>query len=397
MFFLTASWTFTLAEMGVYVLAISVQWLLVALLGTGMGIAVVRLSVERFRQNDVQGAGGIAFMSAATAAAGSVLLGVVGVVAATSEISISFTPTLAALVAAWAGGRSVLECLRSSILAREEYGRAATLTMAGAVAGLSALGVVVVTGQLNLERILIAHAVGQVVSAIFAAWFLNSLWKARPTVSAVLFRSLMSYARWPTLSEGAKLLQSHVGPLILVMVASAEEAGLYGLGRYPAFVFGVVGLSLFQYWLPQAAHYGSNHRLSKFLRHHMRFAALTAAGMVVCAVLVTPLLPFLGANLGAGAYLMVPNAIDFGFVVLLLPLEAAFHGMNRPQLDTFVRVAKIPLLLTLAFLLSSRFGAAGMVWSQVITGVVALVIAFAVLKRYLIQDVELSDKERTTK
>jgi O-antigen/teichoic acid export membrane protein len=381
-FFLAASWEFSLADMGLYVLAISIQWLLVGLVGTGMGVAVVRLSVERLEQNDEPGAGGLALMSAATAATVSLFFGVLGVLGARIGLGAPFTATTAALVALWAGGRVVLECLRSSILAREQYRRAAALTISGAAAGLTALAGVMLTGSLTIERILVAHAIGQVVSAVLASGFLVPLWKARPVLSTVLYRSLLSYAKWPTLGEGAKLVQSHVGPLILVMVSTAEQAGLYGLGRYPAFVFGVVGMSLYQYWLPQAALYGSSHRIGTFLRKHLRLAALTAIGMVAGAVLVTPLLPLLGENLGAGAPLMLPNAIDFALVVTILPIEASFHGMRRPQLDTYVRLARIPILLALAVLLSSKFGAMGMVWSQVITAASALLIAYGVLGKY---------------
>ena len=43
-FFLYASWSFDLSEMGRYTVVISIQWVVVGLLGSGLSTAVVRLA-----------------------------------------------------------------------------------------------------------------------------------------------------------------------------------------------------------------------------------------------------------------------------------------------------------------------------------------------------------------
>jgi hypothetical protein len=369
--------------MGLYAFAISAQWILVGLFGTGPGVAVVRLSVEQFASGNGQKAAGIAIMAAGTAITGTVAVAIVGGTAAEISSGSGFSATAAVLVAIWAGGRSVLECLRSSLLSQELYGRVAVLTVAGAIVGLCALGLILATGDLTIERILLAHAIGQTASGLLATAFLIPLWRMGAELSATSYRQLVAYAKWPTLSEGTKLLHSHIGPVILLAVAGAEQAGLYGLGRYPAYVFGVVGLSLYQYWLPQAALHGIDRRLREFLRRQMKLATLAAVTMLLGAVLIRPLISMLGENLASGTYLLIPNTLDFSLIVLVLPIEAAFHGLRRPQLDFFVRAVKLPLLLALAFFLSSKYGAAGMVWSQVLAGAAALSMAYGVLRKFI--------------
>ena len=41
-FFLTASWNLTLEQMGSYAVAISIQWVTVGLIGSGLSVAVIR-------------------------------------------------------------------------------------------------------------------------------------------------------------------------------------------------------------------------------------------------------------------------------------------------------------------------------------------------------------------
>ncbi|NNE35163.1 MAG: hypothetical protein HKN13_08010, partial [Rhodothermales bacterium] len=176
MFFLVASWKFSIAEMGLYAFAISAQWLIVGLVGTGPGVAIVRLSVEQLSSGNRSQAAGIAIMASATAVALCLGIGLAAALGVEWLHVATFSATAAVLVAAWAAGRSVLECLRSSLLAQERYRRAAILTVSGAVAGLAALAGVVATGSLTIERILLAHAIGQITSAVLAVGLLTPLW-----------------------------------------------------------------------------------------------------------------------------------------------------------------------------------------------------------------------------
>ncbi len=386
MFFLVASWYFDVAEMGFYALAISVQWVLVGIFGSGMSVAVVRLSVDHFGRGDAAGAAGITAIAAGLALLGTTLAAALSLLLLDLPATMGGMPlsaTLAPLIALWAGGRAVLECLRASLLARENYRRVAQLTIASAVFGLSALAVVLLTGELDLRRLLIAHAVGQGASAVLAALVLVPLWRVGPNLALAQLKSLVRYARWPTLSEGTKLLQTHLGPVILVALSTAEQAGLYGLGRYPAYIFGVVGLSLYQYWLPQAALHGIDHRLRRFLRRQMRLGAVAAGCMLAGAFAVGPIMPLLGDNLAAGAPLIVPNTIDFIFVVLILPIEATYHGLHKPHLELVVRLCRLPVLLGLAYLLARSHGAEGMVWAQILSGAIALALSYMILRRNL--------------
>lgn len=383
-FFLFASWHFHMAEMGHYALAISIQGVLVGLLGTGLSIAIIRLAADHLAVGKPSRAAGLVVMSVACSVTASLLIAGVGWAyfsfAVTSSI---FTGLTFLLIVLWGGARAVLDCLRGGLLVQEQYHRVALLNLLTAFSGLGFLALMMMRGDFTLQRLLMAHVLGQSIGAVLGIAILRPLWRTGIVYTWQEALSLLRYARWPALSEGTKMLLTHLGPLVLVAVAGAEEAGVFSVGRYPAYLFAVVGLSLYQYWLPQAVRTGLTDQLRPVLRQQMRLATIAGVMMVMGAFLIQPVLPLLGENFAAGASLLVPNALDFALLLLLLPIEAAYHGLHKPRLELYVRLFRLPLLLVVAFFLAARFGAVGMVWAHALSSVATLGFAAWLLWQYL--------------
>jgi O-antigen/teichoic acid export membrane protein len=379
-FFLAASWNFDLEEMGRYAVAISAQWVAFGLVGTGLSVATVRLTTDRLLAGDRGGAAGVVAMAAATSA--TISLSAAGLCLAVASLAAGrsgLPGEVMALVALWAGARALLDCVRAGLLAQQEFTRVALLMLLSAATGLTALLVTVLGEPLTLERLLVAHVVGLGASAIAGLALLAPLLRAGIRTSASRFRELVAYARWPSLSEGTRLLQANLGPLVLMTLAGSAQAGLFSLARYPAYLFEVIAVSLYQYWLPTAVKQQAHSNLVKFVGRQLRLAALLGLGMCLAALALRPLLPLLGENFEAASHLFVLNAIDFALILLLRPVEATFHGLHRPRLELLLRIATLPLLGGSALFLASRFGAEGMVWAHVLTGLVALPLGLRLL------------------
>ncbi|MGE4605742.1 MAG: hypothetical protein AAEJ52_03265 [Myxococcota bacterium] len=269
------------------------------------------------------------------------------------------------------------------MLAQKNFTRAAVLMVVSGVTGLAALGLMLVSGPFTLSRLLTAHAAGLSSAAAVGIVLLQPLWRSGLTLPAGRYRAFLRYSGWPALSEGTRLLQANLGPLVLVALAGSAQAGLFGLGRYPAMFFEVIAISLYQYWLPTAVQQQGTDGLVRFLGSQMRLAALVGFGMVVLAVIGRPVIPLLGENFAAAAHLFVLNTLDFALFVLIRPIETTFHGLYKPWLELLPRLARLVLLLGVAFVLAPRFGAIGMVWAQVFSGLAGLLIAFGLLWRTL--------------
>jgi O-antigen/teichoic acid export membrane protein len=383
-FFIVASWQFDLQAMGLYAVAISVQWIFSGLLGSGLGVSTIRLATDHLTEGNRRAAGGVVASAAVTAAGISVLFAGLFFALSLATSQQPFLPgPLMALAALWAGARSVLECLRGGLLAQQQFTRAAALMILSAITGLTSLGVMFFTGPFTLQRLLVAHVVGLGSAAAFGTLLLLPLWRLGVELPRGRYRELMKYSMWPATSEAVRLLQANLGPLVLVALAGSAQAGLFSLGRYPAYLFEVIAVSLYQYWLPTAVREEGTGQLVRFLGKQMRLAGIVGLGMLVLALIFRPAVPLLGSNFAAAAHLFVLNTLDFALFVLIRPIESVFHGMYKPWLEVAPRVVRLVLLLGAAFLLAPRFGAVGMVWAQVFSGLVGLLLAFALLWRML--------------
>jgi len=209
------------------------------------------------------------------------------------------------------------------------------------------------------------------------------LWRGGVVLRKKLLRELLAYARWPALGFGADGLQNHLAPFLVMAWAGPVAAGLFGMGRYPAFVFGILTTALYQYWLPAASRQEGHAQFSTFFSRQFRLAALTGAGMIVCALAASPLFPRLGPNFAGAAFLFVVNSLDFALGVLTKPVDAVYHGLHKPQLELFRRLIRLPFIYGLAWFLVHQHGALGMAWAQVLSGLVALLLGLALLRHEL--------------
>jgi O-antigen/teichoic acid export membrane protein len=382
-FFLVASWRFSLAEMGRYAVAISVQWVIFGLVGTGLAIATLRLARDRLATEDRSGAAGIVANAALTAGGVAALAAAAAfAVLGPFEARLPIAPEVVTLAVLWAGGRAVLDIIRSGLLAQQDFRRAALLTAGSAATGLAALAIALGTGELTVQRLLSAHAAGLFAGALVGIPLLLPL--GRGGVRRHGMRPLLEYARWPAMSEGTRLLQANLGPPILVGLAGATEAGLFGMGRYPAYLFDVVAVTLYQYWLAKAVQVPDHASMRGYIGRQLQLAGTLGIAMVASAFVVQPFLPLLGENFARAGPLFVLSSVDFALILLVRPMETVFHGLRRPRLELAQRMISLPILFVSAWLLAPRWGAVGMAGAHISASAMSLAVG-ALLLRYALR------------
>jgi O-antigen/teichoic acid export membrane protein len=383
-FFLIAAKNFGLDEMGVYGLAISIQAVFTGFIGNGISVATVRLASDYLDANDNPAAAGIAAYSIIIPAGLCIIAAVICY--GLSEIGLSgefLQAGMLLMVALWAGGASVLVCIKAGLLAQRNYKMAGLLTVLRAVTGLLSLIIVLISGPLTVRRLLVAHIFGLGSGAILGVGFLLPLWRKGINLSVKLFFELYRYARWPALSEGIRILQANLGPFLLVAVSGPEQVGLFSLARYPAFIFGMVAISFYQYWLPEVTRQKGVEELIRFLRRQMKLAGIVGGGMVIGAIALRPLLPALGSNFAAAAPLFILCTLDFVVFLLIRPIETVYHGVHKPHFELVLRVVRLPLLVGFGFFLASKYGAVGMAWANLFSSLAVVVVAIWMLFRHL--------------
>lgn len=385
LYFLAASRSLSLADMGLYTVAISLQLLFSSIVGGGLHVATVRLGAEHLRHHRRAEAAGLVTFSLLLACAATLLAG--GLSLAAEGLGLLRSHYLAfpflLLVTVWAGSRTVVNCELGGLLAQQRLYLGAGLVLLGALTGLASLGAAMLGGPLTLTRLLQAHSLGVGASAFLGLSFLVPLWRTGLALRRSLLRELLTYARWPALCQGAESLQINLAPFLVIAWAGTTAAGLFSMGRYPAFVFGVVTVALYQYWLPAASRQNGHAQFSSFFRRQIRLAAFMGAAMVVCALAASPLLPLLGPSFAAAGLLFLINALDFAVLVLTKPVDAVYHGLRKPQLELLRRLGRLPFIVGLALLLVPSYGAMGMAWAQLGSALAVLLVGLWLLRREL--------------
>lgn len=395
LYFLAAARHLSLRDMGLYTAAISLQLIFASIVGGGLHVALVRLGAAHLRSGRRAEAAGLTLMSLLLCASLALLAAALARVTALLPPSwhLNLPTTVLLLATLWAGSRTVINCELGALLAEERYRRGAGLMLLNAGVGLAALSLTLATGPLTLTRLLTAHALGLTTTSLLGLFFLLPLWRAGVVLTRPLWRELLAYSRWPALCQGADSLQVHLAPFVVLAFASAAEAGLFGLGRYPAFVFALLLSSLYQYWLPAASRQVTHAQFSTFFRRQSRTAAVAGLLMVLSAVAAAPFLPLLGERFAAARLLFIVNALDFALLALTKPVDAVYHGLHRPQLELFRRLVRLPLIFALAYPMLLAYGVLGMAWAQVLSGGAALLVGLVLLDRELkaLRDSEVLD------
>jgi O-antigen/teichoic acid export membrane protein len=381
-FFLTATQRFSLEEMGHYAVAISFQWVMFGIIGTGLSIATIRFARDYYAVDDRAGATSVMTQ----AAIGVVGLTVILAACAYGALALlrpwlQMNPVLGLLAVSWAGARALLDTIRSGLLAQENFLRTAILSTTSGVTGLIALSVVVLTGELTVTRILIAHVAGLFLGALASLPLVGLA--GFNTIRRASFRTLVSYARWPAISEGLRLLQTNLGAPLLVALTGSAQAGVFGLGRYPAYVFDVIAVSLYQFWLARAVRVTSHESMRGYIKRQSVWAGGLGIAMVTASVLAQPLLPLLDEDLALAGPLFVLSAIDFAILLMIRPIETAFHGLRRPRLELMQRSIGIPVLLLVALMLAPTLESIGMALAHIATSLVSLAFGWFLLHRAL--------------
>jgi O-antigen/teichoic acid export membrane protein len=381
-FFLAAVQRFSLEQMGRYAVAISFQWITFGLIGTGLAIATLRLARDRLASGDRAGAAGVvANAIIITSVATLVLAAIAWAGLARLGAVLQLDPVVGALSVLWAGARALLDILRSGLLAQQDFRRTSLLTSASAATGLAALTLVLSSGELTVPRLLSAHALGLFSSTGAGIWLLAPLSQGGFRRDSV--RPLFEYARWPALSEVTRLLPVNLGAPLLILLSGQVQAGLFGLGRYPAYVFDVIAVSLYQYWLAKAMGLSDRASLRSYVARQLRRAGGLGITMVVAAFLTVPLLPFFGDEFALAGPLFVLSTIDFAIVLLIRPIETGFHGLSRPRLELLQRLVALPILFLAALLLAPRWGSIGMAGAHLIASATSLAAGGFLLRRAL--------------
>lgn len=182
----------------------------------------------------------------------------------------------------------------------------------------------------------------------------------QPGASLNIVKEMLSYSKWVALSGIAYIAMPYLAKFILAVRASVEEVGIFSAGMTFTVAFSTLNTAVRAVIFPQATALEGREQVRRYLGRLTQiapyYAVLTVLGIVCLGSLQWAVL---GEEYRAALPVFLVTAGALATVVFLGLGTMLVHTMMRPQVDAWVNVVRLGLMVLLASVLVPSFHALG--------------------------------------
>jgi len=175
-----------------------------------------------------------------------------------------------------------------------------------------------------------------------------------------ILEELIKYSKWVALSGIAYTSMPYVVRFILATRASVEEVGIFSAGMTFTVAFSTLNTAVRAVLFPQVTALEGRESIERYLGWLVRiapyYAGVAALGIISLGGLQWIVL---GEEYRRALPVFFVTASALGTVVFLGLGTMLLHTMMRPQVDAWVNVLRLGVMMVLAFVLASSFQASG--------------------------------------
>jgi O-antigen/teichoic acid export membrane protein len=270
------------------------------------------------------------------------------------------------------GGQMLWRFITSYLTAHQQFGRLALYLVTMPLIMLVVAVVLILLDHFTLHVSILIYLFAPLATAL--GWWTAldlAFVKARGWDGAVI-RRILGFSRWVFLSDVSSSARNHLNPLMLKneglsgSVAAGEvNAGLYSFGNDLASEITVFSRSLVTVLLPKASSMGTPRALRGFVKKSYLHLAALLVPLALLMFLAKPFLLLLGHfkpsyldYLGSLEIFMILYAGSL-FSVALIPINTALYAMRLPQVETYVGLFTLVILVAGGIVLIPVYGAKG--------------------------------------
>ncbi len=292
------------------------------------------------------------------------------------------------LILLWTYLLCFFQCLRS-------FGKLAVWTIAYAVLRLVSVALVYLLGQLSAIRWLLWVYTIPVFLLIVVQ--LPKFWAIlKPAIERLQpswqpLRDVFAYSKWVALSVGAYTAMPYLVRFILAQRSSIAAVGIFSAGMTFALAFTTLNTAVRTVLFPQVTALNSAEKMKRYLRKLKNFAPK----YLVVALLGIGLLSFLqwvllGERYREALPVFLVTVPSFAMVLFIGMETMLLHTMMRPELDAYVDITRL-LIVVLLSLLVAPLGATAVavVYAGSLLG--GAIVKLKILKKLLKQVEKVSN------
>jgi O-antigen/teichoic acid export membrane protein len=181
-----------------------------------------------------------------------------------------------------------------------------------------------------------------------------------PQSSIAALKEAVAYSKWVALSGIAYIAMPYLARFILAVRASVEEVGIFSAGMTFTVAFSTLNTAVRAVIFPQVTALEGRGEIRRYLGRLARIAPYyTVLAVLGIACLGSLQWAVLGEEYRAALPVFLVTAGAFAAVVFLGLGTMLVHTMMRPQVDAWVNVVRLGLMVLLASILVPSFHALG--------------------------------------
>jgi O-antigen/teichoic acid export membrane protein len=181
-----------------------------------------------------------------------------------------------------------------------------------------------------------------------------------PQSSIAALKEAVAYSKWVALSGIAYIAMPYLARFILAVRASVEEVGIFSAGMTFTVAFSTLNTAVRAVIFPQVTALEGREEIRRYLGRLARIAPYyTVLAVLGIACLGSLQWAVLGEEYRTALPVFLVTAGAFAAVVFLGLGTMLVHTMMRPQVDAWVNVVRLGLMVLLASILVPSFHALG--------------------------------------
>lgn len=245
----------------------------------------------------------------------------------------------------------------------------------------------------NLLRVLLLFLIGfgnlTLVNVAFIftgssilAYFLSLLWQKTPVGLMPEWRKtvweLLPFSGFMGINRMASSFASRIDVLLLIQMAGAYEAGIYGAANRLAIGVPLILASFATVLAPKFASLTDDDQ-SQFFKRSLGLSIVITAGLIFGIFMAPAVVSLFGPAYSQSVSVLQLLFLSFVPASISVPaVNFVIYGMRKPQIVTFLSLVQLPLIVILNLLLIPKFGVVAPAFVLAVANTLTAVVCFAV-------------------
>lgn len=272
----------------------------------------------------------------------------------------------------------IYEYINSLLQARQRFGYSVlTNFVQSSLKLVLALSALVLTG-ITLQIITLSYMILPLLGAAVGLFSISAR-ELLPRYSPKTVKSIISVARWTSLSILAGAIAENVDVLIVQNYLSTYDTGLYAAATRIATVASLIGWSLGTVLNVRVAQYKDKTNLDRYLK---KGALLAGFALFLTLAIITITNPLVSYTIGPAYQSVVPTLnillLSTAILTATTPFVALFYVFDYPRYFAISGILTAAALILSDLILIPAYGLIGAGWARVITRTVVILYTASV-------------------